>query len=497
MKQSGSNLSEYYHKLNTLWKQYDEMVKLPACVCAAAPEFQQHNKDLKLMQFLMGLDNVYMSTRSNLLLRDPLPDVKSTFAILSREESHRGVSGVGTSKSLNSAFVAQTNNNSWSNRNNNTGSFGRGRGFNRGPNPNLKRAKCNKLGHTIDRCFEIVGYLNKYKKPFNGNTNKSTAYVSSCAASDSLFGSIASTSNIGSANSTNSVPLSLSNEQMVKLLSMLNDKGPQTYECVSNMSGTIMNNNVFFNDNFQEFFNFHSSENKCQGWIIDSSASQHMTVSEQGLDNIVDVSDLNLQVSHPNGTKSRVRKIGNLRLNKDIMLTDVLIVPGYCVSLLSVNKLVKENKMFVDFDAFKCYIQDLKTRTILGTGSVNGGLYLFDNYIGDSFMCNSVFACNFESSLLWHNRLGHPSSPVLNILKHKLNFDKTIEDIPCEVCLKAKHIRDPFPLSDHVTKELGELVHMDLWGPYRVASREGYKYFLTIVDDHTRAVWVYLLINQR
>ncbi|GJU59153.1 ribonuclease H-like domain-containing protein [Tanacetum coccineum] len=30
-------------------------------------------------------------------------------------------------------------------------------------------------------------------------------------------------------------------------------------------------------------------------------------------------------------------------------------------------------------------------------------------------------------------------------------------------------------------------------GPYKVQSREGYKYFLTVVDDFTRAVWVFLL----
>ncbi|XP_071712191.1 uncharacterized protein [Rutidosis leptorrhynchoides] len=428
LKQSGSSLSEYYHKLNTLWKQYDEMVKLPAYVCDVAPEFQKHNKVLKLMQFLMGLDDVYMSTRSNLLLRDPLPDVKSAFAMLSREESHREVSGIGTSKSQNSAFVAQTNNNSWSNRNNNTGSSGRGRGFNRGLNPNLK--------------------------------------CTNCAASDSLSGSTSSSSNSGATNASNFVPMTLSNEKMMKLLSMLNDKDPQATESVSNMSGTIMNNNVFFNNNFHKFFNFNSGLNRSQGWIIDSGASQHMTASEHGLDNIVDVSDLNLQVSHPNGTKAKVKKIGNLRLNKDILLTDVLIVPGYC---------------------------DLKTRTTLGTGSVNGGLYVFDYLKGDPLMCNSMYACNFESVLLWHNRLGHRSSPVLNILKHILNLDMNVDDLPCETCLKAKKIREPFPLSDHITKELGELIHMDLWGPYRVTSREGYKYFLTIVDDYTRAVWVYLL----
>ncbi|GJU45700.1 putative reverse transcriptase domain-containing protein [Tanacetum coccineum] len=36
-------------------------------------------------------------------------------------------------------------------------------------------------------------------------------------------------------------------------------------------------------------------------------------------------------------------------------------------------------------------------------------------------------------------------------------------------------------------------VHLDLWGPYKVISKEGFKHFLTTVDDYTRAVWVYLI----
>ncbi|CAI7857857.1 unnamed protein product [Closterium sp. NIES-54] len=38
-----------------------------------------------------------------------------------------------------------------------------------------------------------------------------------------------------------------------------------------------------------------------------------------------------------------------------------------------------------------------------------------------------------------------------------------------------------------------ELVHMDVVGPTRAPSLLGSRYFLTIVDDHTRAVWVYPL----
>ncbi|CAI7753896.1 unnamed protein product [Closterium sp. NIES-54] len=37
------------------------------------------------------------------------------------------------------------------------------------------------------------------------------------------------------------------------------------------------------------------------------------------------------------------------------------------------------------------------------------------------------------------------------------------------------------------------LVHMDVVGPTRAPSLSGSRYFLTIVDDHTRAVWVYPL----
>ncbi|GKE84426.1 ribonuclease H-like domain-containing protein, partial [Tanacetum coccineum] len=95
--------------------------------------------------------------------------------------------------------------------------------------------------------------------------------------------------------------------------------------------------------------------------------------------------------------------------------------------------------------------------------------------------------------LLWHNRLGHPADQVLSVLKNDLNMsDNTFVPV-CEICQRAKQTREPFPLSDYKSKTLGELVHLDLWGPYKVHSKEGYRHFLTIVDDYSRAVWVYLV----
>ncbi|GJT35508.1 ribonuclease H-like domain-containing protein [Tanacetum coccineum] len=82
-------LKETYDKLNALWKQYDAMIELPKCVCNDSEGFKKHNQLLKLMQFIMGLDDSYMQIRSSILSREVLPDVRSAYATISSEESHR------------------------------------------------------------------------------------------------------------------------------------------------------------------------------------------------------------------------------------------------------------------------------------------------------------------------------------------------------------------------------------------------------------------------
>nr|GEV69815.1 ribonuclease H-like domain-containing protein [Tanacetum cinerariifolium] len=91
--------------------------------------------------------------------------------------------------------------------------------------------------------------------------------------------------------------------------------------------------------------------------------------------------------------------------------------------------------------------------------------------------------CNL-SKYIWHERLGHPSDQVLKVLKNDLALDNSDLD-HCEICQRAKQTREPFPLSEHKSSVLAELVHLDLWGPYKVTSKEGFRFFLTIVDDYT------------
>jgi len=64
----------------------------------------------------------------------------------------------------------------------------------------------------------------------------------------------------------------------------------------------------------------------------------------------------------------------------------------------------------------------------------------------------------------------------------------------CKICPQAKQHRHSFPSpSLSYTTKTFELLHVDIWGPYSTATYDGYKLFLSIVDDFSRETWIFLL----
>ncbi|GJX03223.1 ribonuclease H-like domain-containing protein [Tanacetum coccineum] len=453
LKQGDLSVPDYYHKLNSLWREFDTLTLLPTCTCGAHEGVLRHNQLIRLMQFLMGLNDVYQNIRSNILARDPLLDVREAFNVVSREESHRGLhprSGSGSGNKVQpAAFVAKSNNfrgNDFKRGNNNSA--------NRGLNPNLLCKNCRLIGHTIERCYEIIGYPAGFKR----NPNLTRQGGNSNGNNKGFNGNVEAPMGASTSSGSTSFDTPFTKDQMMKILSLINEK-PSTSANASmaGMKPTFFNGNAFFNLHFEKFFYAQTCSymyNLTMGWIIDSMANQHLTNSTKDMFNVSDISSLNLTLGHPNGTLAKVSAIGCLRLTTNVVLFDVLVVPEYNVNLMSVHKLIKDSKLFVGFDETKCYIQDLNLVKTLGTGSKAGGLYLFDvKQSGESIvgLSNSTFVCH-ASKQLWHNRLGNPADQVLSVL-----------------------------------------IHFDLWGPYKVVSRDGYKYFLTVVDDYSRAVWAYLV----
>ena len=72
------------------------------------------------------------------------------------------------------------------------------------------------------------------------------------------------------------------------------------------------------------------------------------------------------------------------------------------------------------------------------------------------------------------------------------NFSSKSLEI-CDACLQAKHTRNQFANSENKAEHSFELIHCNIWGPYRIPASCDARYFLTLIDDASRVVWLYLM----
>ncbi|CAH9076640.1 unnamed protein product, partial [Cuscuta epithymum] len=175
---------------------------------------------------------------------------------------------------------------------------------------------------------------------------------------------------------------------------------------------------------------------------------------------------------------------GRVILTDDLHLNNVLFVPKLHCNLISVSQLSDQLNCFIQFACSLCVIQDRLSRRLIGMSERRDGLY----YLQETHAAH-ILAIKDSRSLvveLWHQRMGHPSSQVIEKLAPVSGL-KHVGGFPCDVCFRAKQTRDSFPTSLTKTHKPFELVHCDLWGPYNSPSSCGARYFLTLVDDYSRA----------
>nr|KYP33474.1 Retrovirus-related Pol polyprotein from transposon TNT 1-94 [Cajanus cajan] len=224
-------------------------------------------------------------------------------------------------------------------------------------------------------------------------------------------------------------------------------------------------------------------------WVLDSGASHHMTPLHSLFENLRSI-NAPFYITVPTRDRVVVDRMGTITLNNNIKLHDVLYIPQFNCNLISVHKLTCGLNCIVTYFAHNCVIHDQTTRRMIGLGDSCDGIYILKS----TTMGSSLVAVHEDATNLWHARMGHPSDQILSQLSIPLNFHFDKNKLECfDVCHRSKQCRLPFSLSNNKAETPFSLIHYDLWWKYHTMAHNGAHYFITIVDDYTRAVWVYLL----
>jgi histone deacetylase 1/2 len=173
---------------------------------------------------------------------------------------------------------------------------------------------------------------------------------------------------------------------------------------------------------------------------------------------------------------------------KPLTLNHVLHTPHIIKNLISVRQLTTDINVSVSFDPFGFSVIDFQTGIPLMRCDSIGDLYpvtsQLSHFVG-------------LTSSLWHSRLGHPSSSILQslhrnkFLSSELSKSKTI----CDSCVVGKHVKLPFCSSQNITLMPFDILHSDLWTS-PVLSSSGHRYYVLFLDNYSDFLWTFPISNK-
>ncbi|RVW23158.1 Retrovirus-related Pol polyprotein from transposon TNT 1-94 [Vitis vinifera] len=163
-------------------------------------------------------------------------------------------------------------------------------------------------------------------------------------------------------------------------------------------------------------------------WIIDTGASHHMTDTYECLNDLRDI--MPCPVGLPNGAETKTLKEGI----------------------------------------------DRNSRMLIEAGEQCEGLYFLKG-VAPIRAYKTTSTASYE---LWHRRMGHPSSRVIDLIYEvdSVGRNDGVKNKFCDICFRAQQTREVFFSSDNKAKECFDLIHCDLWGAYRVPASCGAGYLI-------------------
>ncbi|XP_070032909.1 uncharacterized protein [Nicotiana tomentosiformis] len=367
---SGEYITGYYTQLKKLWEELSILSAKTQCSCqctyGAKESMHKAEQDRRLIQFLMGLNEIYTTVRGSILMMNPLPSMAQAFFLLIQDEKQREMKPPNQMVAESVFLHANASENANNFRNNNfRANYTPNANF---PNTNRSRPFCDyrkRPRHTKDKCFKLHGYSQTPRNYQNLKYNKNKR-VGANAHSNLHDELSAKTEEFGPKDESQN--LNLSKEQYGQLLNILQhfntSSGGESSQNTNHRAGSV--NLVAGTMNFAGMITCTSSIDfdklscRCfrtwiDTWILDSGASNHMTFNKTSL---VDIRILPypLLVTLPNGYRVKVTDIGSVYLAPQITLHKVMFVPSFKFDLISISSLTAQLKSLIAFTDTCCVL---------------------------------------------------------------------------------------------------------------------------------------------
>ncbi|XP_052174285.1 retrovirus-related Pol polyprotein from transposon TNT 1-94 isoform X1 [Diospyros lotus] len=229
-------------------------------------------------------------------------------------------------------------------------------------------------------------------------------------------------------------------------------------------------------------------------WVLDSGCSFHMSPHIEWFLNYKDMSGGKVLLG--NNQECGIKGIGDIKLkmfNGSIRtLTSVRYVPELKKKLISVGELAKNG---YSYSGCGDILKVAKGSLICMKAVLKNGIFFMiaSTVCGDASIGEEK---TYELSKLWHFRMAHISIKGLKELANQgiLGYGKMTNLDTCETCIYGKSVKTKSPKKAlHITKGPLEYAHSDLWDPSQTPTHGGARYFLSIINDYTRMVWVSVL----
>ncbi|XP_019171419.1 PREDICTED: uncharacterized protein LOC109166975 [Ipomoea nil] len=384
--QGNNSINEYFIKCNALWEQMKAMRPLPVCECnprcscKLLSKIQKEKEDDQVIRFLEGLNDEFESIKSGVLIMDPIPTMEKVLNMaLKVERKINGSLNQRNTEVVQSNAVQNTQGQSTEDSgtvafsaSNNKKKFG-----NNGGKNVAKCTYCNMSGHTVEKCFKKHGYPPGWIPGYKSRNRQSQ---------DAQNNAVNQIGDIG-----------LSAEQFQRLVSLLHGQN-QEKPASSNAAITMNNYEKKSGSNEGMFISDPHINNVISSsaiWILDSGATDHITCSLDYFERYHRVCGVSVKL--PNGGIVSVTHIGDIRLQLNLVLNNVLFIPSFTFNIISASKLTKQGACKIIMNTDSCNIQG-PFGMMDGFAEQRNGLYVITdppkrkNYQIDEMMkCNGVF----------------------------------------------------------------------------------------------------------